>query len=201
MEDAINGPGHTEARWVAFTQYVAAGRSWNVTIREGMDAAEINRMLNTIADATDAIAQVADPAPAVRDAVGSPQTGGGSRTTGGGVFGAHGASGGPSGASPAPTGIQVSDVSKVIISGTRDAPIVQMFSPNEKLKFPLFQTPAGLVESALRDRYPRLADEDLQVFRDCGFQMPVSWRVQWTPSPKNPKWKDLVTIIQDDLER
>jgi hypothetical protein len=189
---------HNESLWVAFTQYTTGGRTWNVTIREGVDPDAIFDMLNQIAEATNRIAEVQDP---VRpEPSGTPQGTGGSRNSGGGVFGAQNAPHGPSGASGKGAGPQVSEVSKVVIAGTREAPQVQMFSPNEKLKFPLFTVPSSRVRGILQDRYPNLGEEDLRVFGECGFQFPVDWSVHWSPSPKNEKWKDIITIIQANLE-
>jgi hypothetical protein len=195
---------HDEARWVAFTQYSTAGRTWNVTIREGIDPDEIDQMIAMIADATNRIASVADAVPdrdrPVQNSVGSSKNWEGSGNTGGGVFGRPGPSQGPSSASGNVSGPQVSDVSKVVITGTREQPLVEMYSPNDKLKFPVFKVPSNRVATLLQERYPQLTAEQTSVMYDCGLQFPVQWSVHWVPSPKNAKWKDLITIVQDDLE-
>lgn len=86
-------------------------------------------------------------------------------------------------------------VSRLLITGTKERPKVQMWSPNTALKYAAFEPTSTMVVNLLTGRYD-VEQSLLQNLYDVGEEIPLRnpWLVHWTESPKNPKWKDIVTI-------
>jgi hypothetical protein len=85
-------------------------------------------------------------------------------------------------------------VNKVVVEGTIDNPIVKMFSPNEKLKFPVMTCPYSVLSRVIEASYPGIDREKHGKFGQCGTVHAVNWTVFWVPSPKNPRYKDLSKV-------
>ena len=195
---------HQEAAWVAWTQQTVGGVPWTLTLRQGMTRRDVDSMLGAV-DYVNAMLA------ARRDDDQQAQAGnGGQRQTptaapawgGGGTdrptppFGPQKAAQSVVGAPTAQAQLGGSErIGRVEIGGTKDDPTVQMYSSNLNLKFPILQPKARFVTEVIRRRYGGTIDqEQLDLLQQCGSVIPVSWEVSWTPSPKNPKWKDLVDI-------
>lgn len=84
-------------------------------------------------------------------------------------------------------------VGRVVVTGTVDAPVVEMYSKNASLKWPVIKAPVTKVVPILAQQLG--ADEDgLRGRLTPGQTFSVDWLVHWMPSPKNDKWKDLLDI-------
>lgn len=88
----------------------------------------------------------------------------------------------------------VLEVSRVVVEGTLDNPIVRMFSPNEKLKFPVMTCPYSVLLRVLQSSHPGVPDNVFEKFGKCGSVHTVDWSIYWIPSPKNPRYKDLSKV-------
>lgn len=191
---------HHEAAWVAFcNDVVIGGRRWNITLRQGLGEPEIGLMLQRILQANQLIDPHVDQLPRepVPDTERSrppldsnrPASVQGKPTEG------------PSGGNEEPRLLKAARIKVIPSTGDNMHPVVEIYSANEKLKFPELKPTADIVINTLERRYGEGSlgtfQEQLQQY---GFVKPVDWDVYWTPSPKNPKWKDLLDIVVPAIE-
>jgi len=71
---------------------------------------------------------------------------------------------------------------------------VHLFSPNEKLKGPIWRIIPAIITNVIRGHYDVNAADVEAMLSVVGKSINVSWLVHWIPSPKNPKWKDILDI-------
>jgi len=71
---------------------------------------------------------------------------------------------------------------------------VHLFSPNEKLKGPIWRIIPAIITNVIRGHYDVNAEDVEAMLSVVGKSINVSWLVHWIPSPKNPKWKDILDI-------
>lgn len=167
-EDSIQS--HNEAKWVAFTQFRIGGVNWNITLREGMcreDLTDLGELLSVAGQV------LSDGEP--QDV---PRETGGRREY----------------STPNGDGNNWENINRLVISGTLDKPLVEMYSTNDRLKFSFMRTPSDIVKGFLEQNYPTMSAAQLEVLDRCGKTISVDWLIEWQPSPKNPKWKDLLDI-------
>lgn len=162
---------HNEARWVAFSQFRIGGATWNVTLREGMLKEELSDLGELLRVAGEVLSDGEQPAV-------SRET---ERRRG-------------DYSTPGESGNNWENITRLVISGTLEKPTVEMFSSNDKLKFPFMKTPSGIVKDFLEKNYPALSSGELEVLDRCGKTINVDWLIEWQPSPKNERWKDLLDI-------
>lgn len=190
MGDKANPIYHTQPVFEATTRLVVGGHEWTVTIREGVDQDTIEQGFASMVQAV-ALAgpqqpvrvpgMTAEPVPASE----RPQ----------------GERGNVERPQPANDGtVQVERVNRLVIGGTLERPIVEMWSSNQALKWAYVKTPANIVQTMLLNQYGAEAfpNDGLAALTRCGSTIPVEWDIQWKPSSKDPRWKDLVgvTIIK-----
>lgn len=84
-------------------------------------------------------------------------------------------------------------VGRLLVQGAADTPKVEMYSPNKKLKHPVFTVNSSVVAAIIRSWYT-VEEDDLEHLFTVGKSMPVDWFVHWVPSPKNASWKDIADI-------
>lgn len=165
---------HTEATCLAFSDIHLNGAKWSVTIRQGVTQKDIDGLLDKIAYLTGAAAEKGFRFP------GSPKTEEEPpRPVRGGETAGDDANDNP---------VRIGSFK---ITGTKDKPVVELYSTNERLKFPVLRPPFSVLEGVVHRGYP---DLDLTALSDCGREGGVDWVVDWEPSPKNPKWRDLVAV-------
>lgn len=175
---------HTEATCLAFSDIHLGGMKWSVTIRQGVTQSDLDGLLDKMAYLTEIATKKGFRFPGQP----KPETEGESS---------------PSPGQPAPekadavggVGVNADDnpvrIGKFKITGTKDQPVVELYSPNEKLKFPVLRPPFSILETVIHRGYP---DLDISKLSECGTEGEVNWVVGWVASPKNPKWRDLTDI-------
>lgn len=198
---------HDEAAWLFFTEYWMEGQKYNLTVRQGSTPDEVENMLNTLhhlhhaakavgmqvgyADAQPAQPASATPPPPPPEQTQTAQL---APVRGGPPAEGH------NGYTPNYfAGHALADnqfgIAKLQIEGTKDKPVVSMFSHNPALQYRVIGAPASMVISILVSSYPNDFDEAaLSPLTDVGRELPVQWIVNWERSPKNERWKDIKTI-------
>ncbi len=181
---------HAEARCLAFSEFINAenGQHWSVTLREGVTTAEMAALLDAIKEMT----RLAAERGLYHRIMKAPAAAAGAGTAGAAPpehkseAESRPAGKGAEGAAPARVG-------RVQVTGTEEAPVVEMYATNPALKWPVLKAPAGLVVSLLAAELG--ADEEALRSRFvCGRTHQVDWQVDWQASPKNPRWKDITGI-------
>jgi len=195
-----------EASFLVFTTFIDPfGAIWHLTIREGYDLAEVQQLLKdtqlisgslvasrdwrAIKDGRDVISAPLHPA-----ALGPPSSSGNA---------------GPPRQTAAVSALPKKReervgwdsrkspvaVAKILVTGEDTYPLLQMYSPNPKLEYPVVSPPAALVCAILEAKYG-LTKAQLTSLMSPGKKISgKKWLVAWVQSPKNPKWKDVVDII------
>lgn len=94
------------------------------------------------------------------------------------------------------------DVARLKITGTEDAPTVEMYSPVASLKYPFFKPPFTMVRDFLINRYGDhvFTEDALRLLGTCGKVHQVEWEVDWVRSEKNASWLDVKDIRVKKLE-
>lgn len=187
---------HDEARWLAFTQL----GGWNVTIREGVSRKEIDSLFAAIEYANQKAADLFTSIPQAQQEQSAPPQAPVPRTTENARAAAPvqpraaGAARGDSEDNPR-------RVSKIVISGTKANMVADLYSPNVRLKFPVFKVPVDLLVDILSQRYPAQDGWNVEQFRELGEEFAVDWLVTWERSPKDERWKDILSIQALDWEQ
>jgi hypothetical protein len=194
-----NDRGHAEARWVAFTQ--RAG--WNVTLREGATTEDIDDLANLLLHADRVLGRSTDIVVKGSPTESSPRataTRGTNQAAPVQPKPAETARGASAGGGHNDANDNPRQVSRVVVSGTKAAPKVECFSPNAKLKFPIFVIPFSILHAILDARYPEQEGWNLKQFSDIGEEYSVDWEVYWEPSPKDAKYRDVTDIVEKGWE-
>lgn len=85
-------------------------------------------------------------------------------------------------------------VSKLVVEGTLENPVIKMYSANEKLKFPVLTCPYNVLARVIQSSYPGIEHNKIEKFAQCGSIHAVDWLVYWIPSPKNARYKDISRV-------
>jgi len=219
----------TEAAFVAWTEIIHDGVAWNITLREGISPEKLVGMFAAIKAAKPAAEKVlgedavyfvgkerrdyypaapttdlperdvdtADDDASQRQPQPRQQQGGG--YTQHGVSWAEGVA--EFGREPNADGQYVHIVDRILVSGTKDAPRVEMFSHNPNLQYPIAKVPSGMACGILTKAYYELTRDNLDYLFDVGEEVTVRWIVTLVQSPKNEKWRDLDDIEIPSMQR
>lgn len=206
---------HKEASWVAFTRADILGQDWSITLREGTTPSEIERMFHMLAQCRSIGQRVLkeygaefSPMPVSE----MPRSGASPSRPSSPASSPPAGQRGPLGGRGTPPeqpsqGGGVFQIAKLVITGTLDKPVVEMWDVNDRLRFPQMKVPSHIVLKSLRERYEgsSLRDSDWKKIESdltyVGSSKAINWWVYWVPSAKdNGKYKDLDFIISDSLE-
>jgi hypothetical protein len=171
---------HTEATCIAFSEIHLDGARWSFTIRQGVTQEDIDALLDKILYTAEAAAKRGfrfPGAPRAEEETHPPRPAKSDSTH-------HDGAGMGADDNPARVG-------RFKVAGTKDNPVVELYSANARLKFPILKTPFSILSDVVHQGYP---DLDLTALSDCGQEGKVNWEVSWVASPKNPKWRDLVAV-------
>jgi len=216
---------YSESPFVAWTDIICDGVVWNITLREGITPGKIAEMFLNIKNAPviadKAVGentvyfigkerrdyyppqnpQAANEPPEKNAESDTPQQAPQPRPNGGSSAGGytnHGvewASGvAEFGRDPNAEDKYVHIVDRILISGTKDAPKVELFSHNPRLQYPVAKVPAGMMYGIIKNAY-EIDKDDLAYLYDVGEEIGVQWIVTLIESPKNPKWRDLESVV------
>lgn len=185
-----------EAKWLFFTEMHYKGQKYNLTVREGTQHEEIEGILARIITTHEAAAKLGFQMPGQNRSNGNQPTEAkqpnpakenqerpsqpsstpapkpsASRQTARGMENAPDAN--------ATNGSF--HITRIKITGDNDSPKVEMYSPNERLQYPLIHAPASIVQDLLVATYGYM---DCSALFRCGTKIDVDWTVDWKKSEK-----------------
>lgn len=177
---------HDEATCIAFSEIHYEGMKWSITLRQGVTKADVTYLLDMIKNAREQAIGKGFRVPGIKTEAKIVEEKPGPKPE----------------SQPLAQGQNADDnplqVGRFIVGGTEDKPVVELYSVNERLKYPVLRVPFAVLSAVLTQKY---GDIDLSTLSICGKKGPIKgWLVGWKPSEKNPKWRDLVDVTIPKLE-
>lgn len=186
--------GHNEARTIAFFKVYLSGLEVNMTIREGATASVVDDTLSMVSYALMTAEQMGfTMTPRNQTVTPSPSTTAASNQVR------------PPSGSPLPTGKDSNPhaVIRVKVTGPADKLDVELYSANSSLKFRVFHGPPAMLKEMVMKSHPGVfTDEQFDWLFVSGTDRTLKqpWLVEWKPTPKDPKWRDIVSIVVTGFE-
>lgn len=177
---------HTEAKCLAFSEIHLDGMKWCITLREGVSAKEVKGLLVAIKFTKEHAVKEGFRVPGVKaEAKAEPAKPAEPKQETPRLAQGQNANDNPL------------QVGRFKVSGTTDKPVVELYSVNKRLKYPVIRPAFSVLHAVIAQKYP---DLDIAALSECGKEGSITWLVGWRPSEKNPKWRDLVFVTIPKLE-